>query len=115
MNSWLPVSAMHLAAGAAGVALEPPQQIDHLAGVVAAIEDVAGLDQDGAAAAPAIAGVDQARGPQNRDELIVGAVDVADGDDALGRGDLAGRGGCRLRARVGRPARQEEQSAGKHP
>ena len=42
------------------LALEAHQQIDRLANLVAAIQDVAGLDQPGGAAAPFLLGVDQA-------------------------------------------------------
>ena len=49
-------------AGAPGLTLEAHQQIDRLADLGAAIQDVAGLDQPGRAAAPFPLGVDQAGG-----------------------------------------------------
>ena len=66
-----------------GLAFQPPQQIERPARVGTAIQDVTRLNEDGATAGPALAGVDEARYPQNRDEAVVCTVHVGHGDDAL--------------------------------
>ncbi len=68
-------------ARAPGLALQADQQINRLTNLVAAIQDVAGLDQAGRPAAPFPLGVDQARGLEDLGQPRPRAVDVADGDD----------------------------------
>ena len=83
------------AAGAPGFVLEAHQEIERRPDARAAVEDVAGLHQDGVAAAPAPRAVDQPRRLKDADELVEGAVDVTDGDDPrAGRRRSLGRGGA---------------------
>ncbi len=88
----IPEQRQHTPAGARRVALQAAQQIQDPARVVAAIEDVTGLNQDRPAPGPAIARIEQAGGAQDGDEAVVGAVDVAHGHHPLGGGDVANLG-----------------------
>ena len=96
----------------AGLGLEPGDQVEDRALVVAAIEHVAGLDDDERAADPAIVVVDRTGGAQRRTRGGEVAVEIADRDQALGsrqpqrqRGDRAARGG-----RTGRRRRRGHRS-----
>ena len=73
------------AARAPRLLLEPHQQVERFTHLGPAVEDVSGLHQDGRAANPLTLGVDEARGLQDFDELIEGAMDVADGDHSRPR------------------------------
>ena len=87
------------------------EQIDHPLGVGPAVEQVARLHEHRAAAAPAAIAADEMGLAEDGDERVEGAVNVANRDDSLGRGELAGR--CRrlrLSRRTGR--RQRENSKG---
>ena len=74
------------AAGSRGLLFEFHQQVHHGARVGTTIDDVAGLDEVRLAARPIAVSVDQARGGEHARELLVIAVDVTDGDDALDAG-----------------------------
>ena len=93
---------MHLPPGPRRVGFQAPQQVEHAFRVGPAIEHVTGLDQHGAAAAPAAIAADETRLAQDGDERVKRAVDVANGDDALGRRDVTRRDfGLRRRPRRG--------------
>jgi hypothetical protein len=66
-------------------ALEPPEQIQHFPRVGSAIEDVAGLDENGAATRPASTLVRDAGAAQDGEEGLVAAVHVTNGDDPFNR------------------------------
>lgn len=75
------------------LALQPLQQVQQAQLGLAPVEDVPHLDERGVAARPAGGGVDQARGAQGADGLVVVAMQVAQGDEAAGgRVEGAGRG-----------------------
>ncbi len=89
---------MDLAAGRFRFGLKAHDQVHDLAVVLAAVDQVADERQMGRPARPLQAPVDQARAAQQRDELVVGGVDVADGHDPvhpgpLPLGDLGGPAG----------------------
>jgi hypothetical protein len=73
------------------------------------------LHQHRLLADPAVAIVDDARGPKNRDELVEGAMDVADSYDALGRLDVTRKVGSlwsawlRCGSRSGNDQRQKRR------
>jgi len=75
--------------------LQAHEQIHGGAYVGAAVGDIAGLHEDGVAAAPVQLVIDQSDFLQDRREAIEGAVDVGDGDDsaALLAGGRRRRGG----------------------
>ena len=73
------------AARAPRLFLEPHQQVERFTDLGPAVEDVSGLHQDGRASNPLTLGVDEARGLQDFDELIEGAMHIADGDHARPR------------------------------
>ena len=88
---------MPRAAGGLGGPLEPPHQIERLPRVVAAIDEVAQLDDVGPSADPTQLAVHDTSDFQDFDKPVVGAVDVADGDDALDVVPFARAGGRKLR------------------
>ncbi len=100
------------AARAPRLLLEPHQQVERFTHFGPAIEDVSGLHEDGRASDPLTLGVDEARGLQDFDELIEGAMHVADGDDArprrLGCLRHGGMEGGRRQPRRWRERRDEE-------
>ena len=71
-----------LAALLRGLLLEVHQQTGDLGGAGAAVEEVAGLHQDRVAADPIVLLIDQPHLAQDLAHAVVGAVDVADGNDA---------------------------------
>jgi hypothetical protein len=79
------------AAGPRRFVLQLAEKVDRLARVWTAIHHVAGLHQMRAAAGPVQLVIDQPCRLQDFDEPIVGAVDVADGDDAVHAVDRASR------------------------
>ncbi len=99
------------AAGAFGLVLELAQQIQRAAAVRSAIDDVAGLHQHRGAAAPSLPPVDDLRRLKNLDEPFVGAVHVADRDDAIGRREAAGRALGAARGAAERDARPKRAIA----
>ncbi len=62
--------------------LDLHQEVHHRPHTGAAVGVVAGLDERRVAAGPAPRLVEETRGLHDRDELVEGAVDVTDGDDA---------------------------------
>ena len=89
------------AAGGLGGPLEPPHQIERLPRVVAAVDDIAQLDDVGPSSDPTQLAVHDAGDLQDFDKSVVGAVHVADGDHALDVVPLARAGGRNLRRREG--------------
>ena len=91
----VPDERMHRAAGRRGLTLQLHQEVHRLAGIRTAVQDVADLHQVGLSGGPVQLLVDYLGRPKDLDELVVVAVDVADGDDAVhaGPGILLGRGG----------------------
>jgi hypothetical protein len=65
----------------ARLALETHEQVQHLARLRAAVEEIAGADQMRIAGLPVRGGVDHARFAQYRNQLGVRAVDVRERDD----------------------------------
>ena len=84
---------VHASAGLRGLTLHAAQEIQCPARVRSAVQHVARLHEDGASAGPVLAAVDESCCSQNRDEAVVGAVYVSDGDNAFGRFDGARRRG----------------------
>ena len=70
------------AAGRLGLALQPHQQVQHLARVGAAVEQVAGADDVRSATGPTHLRVDQVYGLQKAGEFVVSAMHVGKRDDA---------------------------------
>ena len=97
---------VNAAAGRLGLALEPPEKVERLARIGAAIDDVAELHEVRRAAGPAAVRVDHARDCEDLDITIVRAVNVADRDDVLDALPFAGTG----RARDGRRQRKQKDS-----
>ena len=75
------------------------EEVEHLPRIRPAVNDVPQLHEVRAAAGPAAAGVDDAGGAQYLDVAVVGAVNVADGDDPLDVLVLARTGLLRLDCR----------------
>ena len=101
----------HSPAGPLRVALQTAKQVDRLSRVGSAIEDVARLHQHRAPSAPPVAVVDDLRRAQDGNEVVEGAVDVANGHHTLGGLNVARRrtGLCRLRANRPFAAGQQHQ------
>ena len=89
----IPEQRVHGAAGARGLLVETLEQVERLPRVRTAVDDIAQLDEVGLSGRPPQPGVDDLRRTENRDQPIVGAVHIADGDDPLDAIDGAGRGG----------------------
>ncbi len=89
----IPQQRVHGAARARGVLAETLEQVERLPRVRTAVDDIAQLDEMRFSGRPPQPGVDDLRRTENRDQPIVGAMHIADGDDALDAVDLAGRGG----------------------
>ena len=83
---------LHAAAGPLRLILEPHEEVERLTHLGPAVEDVAGLHEDRAAAGPPKLGVDEARRLQDFDERIERTVDVADRDYARRWRRLCDRG-----------------------
>jgi hypothetical protein len=84
------VQRMKASAGAARLLRKPAEQIEDFTILVAAIELVTGLDHDQLASRPVIPAVDGAGEPQSAARGVEIAVQVADGDHALRRGQPPG-------------------------
>jgi hypothetical protein len=78
----------HATARTFGFTLELAEQIQRASSLRPAIDEIAGLDQDGAAADPPLPVVDELRGLQNLDEPLVRAVNVSDCDYAVRRREI---------------------------
>ena len=102
---------MHCAAGRTRLALEPHQEVEHLARVRAAIDEVAEAHEVGIAALPAQSAIDDALCAQQRRERVIGAVHVGEGDDAAGAFDAIR--GIRARRAARRAPRWRRQARGK--
>ena len=81
MASWFPISACSLAPGFASLRLQIHQQVQHLGGMIPAIDEVAVQHQVGVAADPGVLGVHQTGGAQHLQEALIVAMNVADRDD----------------------------------
>ncbi len=92
---------LHAAAGALRLVLEPHEEVERLAHLGPAVEDVAGLHEDRVAAGPPQLGVDEPRRLQDFDEGLERAVDVPDRDHSRRR--------RRLRDRDRRPEASHEE------
>ncbi len=78
----VPEEGLDASARAPGLFLEPHEEVERLAHLGAAVEDVTRLHEDRRPPDPLPLGVDEARGLQDFHELIERAVHVPDGDDA---------------------------------
>jgi len=83
---------VHVASGGRGLRVQAHQQVHHLFAVVAAIQQVAERHEMRVTAAPTQLGIHQARALQERDQLVIGTVNVADHDDAIDVLEVIGRG-----------------------
>ena len=99
---------VHRAAGRARLALEPHQQVEHLARIRAAVDEVAEAHELRIAACPAQFAVHDTLRAQERRERVKGAVHVRESHDAAGafdaiRGIVAGRAAGRGHDGDGKP------------
>jgi hypothetical protein len=96
------------ASGFASLRLEFHQQVQHLGGMIAAIDEVAVQHQVGGAAGPGALSVYQRSGPQQFHQALVVSMHVADGHNAA---DVFKRIGKRLRESRSR-CQQRNQACG---
>ena len=65
--------------------LQIHQQVENLAHVGTPVDDVPRLHESGGATRPLVGLVDQVGGAENRNQAVVGAMDVPDGHDSARR------------------------------
>lgn len=78
---------MYGAARLSRLGLEAHEQIEHLAGIRTAIEEIAGVHQVRVAGFPMQRIIDHRRFAQHRQQLVIRTVHVREGNDALRTGD----------------------------
>jgi hypothetical protein len=91
-----------------GLALEPHQEIEHLAGSRAAIEEIARADEVSGPGTPVQIRIDYLGLTQHRQQLVVGAMHIRESHDALCAGD------ARLGGSPRRADQQQQRCAEQH-
>ena len=91
-----------LPAGLGRLVLEPIEEVEDLAIVVASVDLVSGLDDHELAADPRVVAVDGSGEAEDGARGVQIAVEIPDGDDALGGRAKRVRGFVRLRGAIAR-------------